>query len=266
LHLADGLGKKKHFFPDNVLGAFRLVFPRFQVFLHHLAEVVDVVGIHAVQVGNRWVHIPGHGDVDEKNGPMPSRLLGRGHHLVCDDVAGLGCGRQHDVDVFQQVRQFRKLATGTPEGFGELHGSVQGSVGHQEVGAFFHKMAGRQFAHVASSHQHTVQSGQIAKNLARQFHCRVAHAHRRFGDPGFRTHPLGHGKRPVKAAIQIGAGGLFGGGLEKRLLDLSQDLGLAHHQRIQGSTHPEEMAQGVFPHQPVEVGLQKAVFEFVKCV
>ena len=87
-----------------------------------------------------------------------------------------------------------------------------------------------QLAHFPRAVDEHAAASEVAENLARQSHRGVAHGHCTGSQAGFRTHALADGKRGVKQAIEHRTGGLDFCRDGVRLLDLSKNLWLAHHQ------------------------------------
>ena len=111
---------------------------------------------------------------------------------------------------------------------------LQGAIRHdQATHSVLAQVASNQFNGVARADQQGGALGQISENLLGQPDCGKGHRNRAGADAGVGAHLLGDCKRVLKQPLQSAAerpgavGGLIG------RLDLTEDLRLAQHQRIQ---------------------------------
>jgi hypothetical protein len=101
-----------------------------------------------------------------------------------------------------------------------------------------------ELAHLAGSDDQHPAAGELAENLARQLHRREAHRHGALPERRLRAHAFARGERGVKQLAQNGPGSAPLRGDRPRLLDLPEDLRLAHDKRIETRRDAEEMVRG----------------------
>ena len=107
------------------------------------------------------------------------------------------------------------------------------------------RCSGRQFRHLAGPDQHDRLVVQLAENLAGQFDRRITDGHGAGADPGLGAHPLGHGKGLVQQSVQDQPADFMLGGVAVGLLELAQDLRLAHDHRIEAGGDQEQVPDGL---------------------
>ncbi len=119
------------------------------------------------------------------------------------------------------------------------------AVGHRQRARFTAgEMRGGQLDHLAGADKQHVDLAEVLEQLLRQAHRRGRHADRVGADVGGAAHFLGHRESALEQLVQRAAHGAGQAGFAHRLLDLTEDLRLTQHHRIQPRRHSEDMARG----------------------
>src|SRR3974390_1414728 len=100
-------------------------------------------------------------------------------------------------------------------------------------------MAGGKFAHLSGADDEDVLSVQAPENLFRQFDGTRSNRPRRRSNGRLGSYAFGPRERAAKKLIQLSAHGPDGAGCRVSLFYLAENLGLAHHHRIQARSHAE---------------------------
>jgi hypothetical protein len=122
-------------------------------------------------------------------------------------------------------------------------------------------MLGRQLAHLASAHQQHGAPAEAVEDLLGQLHRRERHRDGVAGDLGLGTHALGDVEGLAEERMQLGAHRPTSLGQRECVLDLTEDLRLAEHHRIQAGRDPKGMVDGVGLQMRVERRLDDAEVE-----
>ena len=137
---------------------------------------------------------------------------------------------------------------------------VEGAVrDHHRAHALGEELARRELAHRAGAEEERALVRQPVEDAARQLDRGRADRDGPLGDPGLAPDALGDRERAVEAAMEDlprGAGRRRGRVL---LLQLAQDLWLAHHHRIEAGGDAEEVAHGLAVGVGVEVSGERGL-------
>ena len=222
-----------------------------------LLQVVDVVGEDAVELAHLRRNVAGDGDVDEEH----RAILAAGEELLSvfaaeDGVRRAGRG-DDDVGAVAGVVQVLELDGLAVELLRQADGAIVGAVGDEDRGAAVgHQVAGGEFAHLAGADDEDRLPFQRAENLFGEFDRDRGDRHRRRSDGGLGAHALGDGEGAAEELVELSANGAYGAGGGVGLFDLAENLGFADDHGIQARSHAEEMADGVFLAEFVEVRVE----------
>ena len=248
--------ERLHLLIDDLLPLVRLAFPPPQVLPRHVGEVVDVIEVDVVQVVDERVEVPGHAEVDEEH----VALLALPQHLDRGIARHQRLLRLHGTDDHVRQPEIAAVVLETDgaglETIRQFHRLLEGAVGdHQAVHAVLHQVAHQRFTHGAGADDHDGLFLQPVENAPGQIHRHRAHGHRPVGDARVLPHPLGHGEGAVEEPVEDAADGarLLRDGVV--LLQLTEDLWLAHDHGVEAGGHAEDVPHRVLACVVVELVL-----------
>ena len=210
-------------------------------------EVVDRVEVDAVAVAHRRVEVPRHGQVqNEQRPPLPPAL-----HLAVlgqrdDRLAGAG-DADHQVGFGQgQGEPFPRDGTAPPSP-GQLDRPVEAAVDHGDVaGPLVAEVLQGLLGHLAGADDQGVLVVEPLEDLLGEVgHGHAGDAHAPLLDAGLRGHAPGDLHRGLKGRVGQRPGRLLLHGKLVGLLDLGEDLRLAHHHAVQAGGHAEQVLHGL---------------------
>jgi hypothetical protein len=181
-----------------------------------------------------------YGDVDDEHGPLAG--LGGLEVGGRDDALAGGGARQHDVGGRERRHQLVEADSPTPDVLGQAQPALGRAVGDDDVGdAGPVESGGDADAHLAGSHDEHPPAGEAAEPIGDHFDGGVADRRRAAADRGLGAGPLAgaHGvaeqqveRRPHRPLVL---------GHLPRAADLTEDLALADHRRVQPGGDLEEV-------------------------
>jgi len=140
---------------------------------------------------------------------------------------------------------------------GDLHGPRVGAVGHDDVSRPVADQVPRgKLRHLAGAHEQHRPAFQAPQDLLRHLHGGEAHRDGVARDGRLRPHALGRAEGMVEQLVEDDPRGLLFHAAPVGVLDLPEDLGLAHDHGVQARGDPEEVAHGVAAAVDVEALLQ----------
>ena len=225
-----------------------------------LVEIVDIIQKCVVNIVDPGIDITGHGDIDKEDRPVMPPANGPLHLALAQYVMGRAGGADDDIRHGQIIVEFLEGDGAAVKLFRHLLGARQSAVGDDKAGdAMRSEMRGGELTHLAGADQQRRPAFQLLEDLASHINGHRRDRHRVLADAGLGTHPLAHLQGVAEEPVQqdTGALALMGGVIG--FLDLAHDLGLTHHQRIEATRYPVEMADSSF--SLVIVG---AVFQFAQ--
>ena len=119
-----------------------------------------------------------------------------------------------------------------------------------------HQVAGGEFAHLAGADDEDRLPFQRAEDLLGEFDRNRGDGDRRRSDGGLGAHALGDGEGAAEKLVELTANRAYCAGSRVGLFDLAEDLGFADDHRIETGSYAEEMANGVFLAEFVEVRVE----------
>ena len=232
---------------DERLNQFDLALALPAVGLHDLLEVVDIEEEDVVEVAHLRVDVPGHGDVDEKQGSTAALAHSAFDHVGKDEKARGRRRGDDDIHLGQPGREIVEGDSRTLETARQLDSAFVGAVGDDELPhARVHQILCGELDHLARAEQEDVAVLESIENLSGQFH-------------GGRTD-----RQPAAADVGLAAGALADlqcslehfvdqqarrpralGDLEA-VAHLAEDFRLADDERIDAGGHPKQMQGGLF--------------------
>jgi hypothetical protein len=112
---------------------------------------------------------------------------------------------------------------------------------------------GRQLAHLAGADDEDRAPFERAEDFARQLDGGVADRHRAFGKCGLGSHAFSGGERRVEQLVEQGTCASQLRRDAEGFLDLSENLRLAHDQRIEAGSHTVQMRHGFLAGLRIDV-------------
>ena len=232
--------------------------PEGAAFFEHMVEVIHRIQVDIVKVCGFRCNIARHRQIDQQHRFVPALGDGGG------DVFGLqyrhrtGGGADHDIrlgEMFGRIRQRQRICR---EAGGEGLRVLQCPVGddhpfHVRLG----QMLSRQFDGLAGADQHHAGLVQLAEQLPGQFYAGIGHGYRMRTDTGFGPDTFGGGESLLEQAVEQAMHAALLAGHRPGLLDLSEDLRLAHDERVESGGHPEQMPDRILVLVLVEVAAQR---------
>ena len=105
------------------------------------------------------------------------------------------------------------------------------------------EVLGGELAHLAGTDDQHAAAVELTEDLAGEPHGGKAHGDGTLAEGRFGAHALADRKRRREELVQKGTRAAPLGGDAERVLDLSQHLGLADHQRVKAGSHPEQVVR-----------------------
>ena len=178
----------------------------------------------------------------------------RGHQLAGQDGAIAADARQDHVGLGNEMRELVEAVGRRLEPHGEIRRALGRAVrdgdGFEPCPA---ERRQRRLDHLARADQERPLVAEILEDLLREIHRDPRHGDGAFGDAGLGPDALGGGERVLEEAGQDRAAGLAVDGGAVGVLDLAQDLRLAHDHRVEGRRHPQHVLHGLAFGEFVEV-------------
>ena len=251
------LGELQDLLADDALGLLGLPEAVAHVLVDHPLQIVNVEEVDVVDPAHLGVHVARHGNVDEEEQAVlaaPERPL---DHRGGEDVARGARGADDDIGLLELLLQELEAHGDPVDLLGHLHGPRVGSVGHDDPPRpVREQVPGGKLGHLARPHQQDRPALQAPQDLLGHLHGGEAHRDGVAGDGRLRPHALGRAEGVVEQLVEDDPRGLLLHAVPVGLLDLPQDLGLAHHHGVQARGHPEEMTYGLAAAVDVEALLQ----------
>ena len=128
------------------------------------------------------------------------------------------------------------------ETIGELLGTLEGAIGHQDgARSMVYEMARRLLAHLAGAHDQNPLAFERAENLTRQLHRDRGDGDRGVADLGLGAHPLGDHEGALQHLVQMATDGPCGTGCQVAALHLAEDLRLTNDHGVEAAGDAEEV-------------------------
>src|ERR671918_873089 len=184
---------------DDPFRLFRLVGPFLKVFFRDSFQIVDVINVDVVELVYSRIEISSIADVNEEHRSLlafPEYLL---YRTRIDDKLRRAGTADHEISHFEIAWKIFKQ-DGTPMDLsGQFYGALKSTIGdHETLNAVALQMAGHEIAHFASPNQHHCLVIESVEDSLREFHCNGTDRNGPARNAGFRAHPLGDGKGPMK--------------------------------------------------------------------
>ena len=192
------------------------------------------------EVGHLRCHISGQRQVDDAEHRRTGQI-GR----FDGEGAGAGAGDQ-DVGLGQCSRQVVQRDRAAADGLGEPLGPGQGAVGAADLCPGRRGGPGGQARHGSGADDQHPAAGQITTLGGQQLVGRADQGASGGSDPGLGLHPLTHPDRLLEQGIEHRADGAVGLAEAQRVLDLTEDLVLPHHHRVEAAGHGERVGDRTF--------------------
>ncbi len=229
-----------------------------------LGEGIDVVQVHVVELVDARVDVAGDGDVDEEEAPALAGLARALDQIVRDHVAGARRRRDDDVGLDQRPLQIAEGARLAADVAGERRGALGAAVDDEQARARADEQLGGGLGHLAGADERRGVAVEIAEDVAGQIDGDARHRDLALADGRLGAHPLAHAHGAVHGVAQDGAQRAVLAGDLDGVLELAEDLRLAHHQRVERGRHAEEVPHGGLPHHVEQVrqdGLAAEILE-----
>jgi hypothetical protein len=232
---------------DNGLGFGNGVSPFEKVVVHDLVQIVHIVQKDVGLSADFGFHVSRNRQIEyEERAPLVG-LSGVAKPVTGNERVGSGCRRDQDVGLRQLERHFVEVNR-TPRKFvGELTSPVVRPVGYHQppdavpAQSLHHQLRGR-----TGPEDHHLAPFETAEDLSRQPHGYGSHRGSAFSDGGRRTNTPTGGEGGLKKPVEDGSRqGRRSRTLPRQfisILDLSLDLGLTEHQRVQPPGDAVEVA------------------------
>jgi hypothetical protein len=218
-------------------------------------DVVDVVGIDAVQGVHVRVDVARDRQVHQEQRPVLPRLQHPGDLLPGDDRLWRGRGADHHVRPQEPVLHPFEGQPLTGERGCQGLGVLEGAIDHQHLrGPRGDEVLPRELGHLPGAHQQHRLPVEAVEDVARHLHRRGGHGGRGPPEVGLGPDPLRAPEGRSADAGQLAPGSAEPLGLLEGVLHLAEDLRLAEHHRIEARRHPEEMEHRRLALMRVEVG------------
>jgi hypothetical protein len=163
------------------------------------------------------------------------------------------------------VRQFCQGDGVSIEVGGETMGALDGTVCNDDPpNTVLVQVAGGQLYGFTGADQERSLGLEVAKDLPCKADGGEGHGHRAVSDSCVRANLLGNGKSVLEQASQKFPGSTRGTGGLKRRFDLSENLGLAKHHRVQTAGDLQQVRHRVLLHVGVKIGCDAFRFQAVK--
>ncbi len=228
-------------------------------------EIVDVVEEHLFDLAGRGFDVARDGDIDdEQRAAAPPAHDALDMRLRENRRGRAGRGDDDVARADRRVQLVPRRGAGAADRLGRSRGVRHRPADDRHMlHALRLHVQGRQLAHFARADDEHVPPGEVAEDLARQGHGRVAHRHRARTEAGFRPHALADRERTVEEPVEHGADGARIGRDRMGVLHLAENLRLPDHERVETGRHAEQMPGRVDVADVVdvrcEIGARKAV-------
>ena len=247
------------------LGLLRGLAAQMQVVVDDPAQIVNRVEIHILQFAGLRLNVPGHGDVDDEHRATLAFFQRRLNRALAEDRQRAGGATDDDVGLVEMAREIVQgggESVVTPRQF---LGTRRSAVGDNHfLQALVAQVPGREFDHLPGADQQGARGGQIAEDLLRQPRGGVGDGDRMAADAGVAANPLRHHKRVLEQAPEQFADAARARGAVVGLLQLPQDLRLAHEHGVQAAGHAQNVLDRLIARMAIDERLQGVARAAVK--
>ena len=213
-----------------------------EVLMQDLLQVVDIVDIDPVELGDAGLDVARDRDVDEEDRPASTLAHDGLHQAQIDDrLAGAGAG-DDDVGGDQGFVEALPAERSTSDRGRELGRSLGAAVDHADLAGPCPTQVHRgQPGHLAGAEQRDASPLELAKDAAGQVDRDRGDRGPAAGDVGLAADPLGPAKGHGQAAIEDRSDGLALAGDLPGVFDLAEDLRLADDHALEAGRDPEDV-------------------------
>ena len=250
---------------DDRLGLRHRRLARIHAFTNHRGEIIDRVEEHVIHRADLRLDIARHRKIDHEHRVVTAGAYRALHHALADDRQRTRGAGHHDVEFRQHLGQVAQRDRAPAEPLRKVIRAFKRAVGEgHDLRVLRGEVGGCEFDHLARSDEQHLLLRDRGEDAFGQSHRGGGHRHYVGTDRGIAADFLGNREGPLKQLVQRGAERARSLGRAHRPLQLTEDLRLTQHHRVQSRGDAKGVTDGVLRGERVGVRMQVLRLEAVE--